>query len=104
MGWFLSTELIKFVGAQDDVLWKAFEECGEIESVRIIRDERSGKGRGFGYVNFKVSYYLNFYVQYCFVKRNTNHMYLGKNETNYIHTLTKFLNIRMMRRFIFYCC
>lgn len=54
--------MIEFVGAQDDVLWKAFEECGEIESVRIIRDERSGKGRGFGYVNFKVSYYLNFFT------------------------------------------
>lgn len=48
--------MIKFIGAQDDVLWKAFEDCGGIESVRIIRDERSGKGRGFGYINFKVSY------------------------------------------------
>lgn len=87
--------MIKFVGAQDDVLWKAFGECGEIESVRIIRDERSGKGRGFGYVNFKVSYYLNFFI--CFVKINT---VVGKNETNYIRTLTKFLNIRMKAVFL----
>uniref|UniRef100_A0A1B6F4C8 RRM domain-containing protein n=1 Tax=Cuerna arida TaxID=1464854 RepID=A0A1B6F4C8_9HEMI len=39
--------------AKDDDLWKAFQDCGEIESVRIIRDIRSGVGKGYGYVNFK---------------------------------------------------
>lgn len=70
--------MIEFIGAQDDVLWKAFEGCGEIESVRIIRDERSGKGRGFGYVNFKVSFKL-FYLLLCLFK-----IIVGKNEINHI--------------------
>uniref|UniRef100_A0A1B6HVD8 RRM domain-containing protein n=1 Tax=Homalodisca liturata TaxID=320908 RepID=A0A1B6HVD8_9HEMI len=39
--------------AKDDDLWNAFQDCGEIESVRIIRDVRSGIGKGYGYVNFK---------------------------------------------------
>lgn len=39
---------------EDEDLWKAFESCGNIEGVRIIRDEKSGIGKGYGYVNFKV--------------------------------------------------
>lgn len=41
--------------AEDDDLWKIFEKCGEIESVRIVRDGRTQAGKGFGYVNFKSS-------------------------------------------------
>ncbi|GIY06558.1 RNA-binding protein 34 [Caerostris extrusa] len=37
----------------DDAVWSAFAECGEIEAVRIIRDRDSGVGKGFGYVLFK---------------------------------------------------
>jgi nucleolar protein 12 len=30
----------------------AFEACGEIESVRVVRDSNSNVGKGFGFVNF----------------------------------------------------
>ncbi|XP_076638734.1 uncharacterized protein LOC143350447 isoform X2 [Colletes latitarsis] len=37
----------------DETFRKHFEDCGELESVRVIRDNRSGIGKGFGYINFK---------------------------------------------------
>jgi len=39
--------------ANDDDVWKAFEECGEIENVRLIRDSATSVGKGFGYVLFQ---------------------------------------------------
>ncbi|XP_029349050.1 RNA-binding protein 34 [Echeneis naucrates] len=30
-----------------------FEECGEVEAVRLVRDQNSGLGKGFGYVLFE---------------------------------------------------
>ncbi|KAJ8923997.1 hypothetical protein NQ315_006773 [Exocentrus adspersus] len=41
--------------AKEDDLWKAFESCGPISYVRIVRDPKMGMGKGFGYVNFKDS-------------------------------------------------
>ncbi|OLY80831.1 Nucleolar protein 12 [Smittium mucronatum] len=41
--------------AKDELLRNHFEECGEINYVRIIRDPKTGLGKGFGYVNFDVS-------------------------------------------------
>ena len=32
-----------------------FNECGEIEAVRIIRDSKTGLGKGFGFILFEVS-------------------------------------------------
>lgn len=43
-----------FAEVQDDDLWGIFEDCGTIENVRVIRDEQTGIGKGFGYINFKV--------------------------------------------------
>uniref|UniRef100_A0A1B6K3G8 RRM domain-containing protein n=1 Tax=Homalodisca liturata TaxID=320908 RepID=A0A1B6K3G8_9HEMI len=37
----------------DDDLWQAFEDCGPIDRIRVIRDQKTGIGKGFGYVNFK---------------------------------------------------
>lgn len=37
----------------EDELREFFIECGEIKSVRIVRDPKTGMGKGFGYVNFK---------------------------------------------------
>ncbi|XP_064211365.1 uncharacterized protein LOC100142251 [Tribolium castaneum] len=41
--------------AEEDDLWKTFESCGPIASVRIVRDGKTGIGKGFGFVNFKNS-------------------------------------------------
>jgi nucleolar protein 12 len=37
----------------DEDVWKAFEECGEIENVRLVRDRATSVGKGFGYVLFQ---------------------------------------------------
>ncbi|XP_064622925.1 RNA-binding protein 34-like [Lineus longissimus] len=37
----------------DDELWECFEEIGNIKSVRVVRDSKTGMGKGFGYVHFK---------------------------------------------------
>lgn len=38
---------------KEEELWKIFLACGEIESVRIVRDSKTNVGKGFGYVQFK---------------------------------------------------
>lgn len=37
----------------EDEVREHFVSCGKIESVRIIRDRKSGVGRGVGYINFE---------------------------------------------------
>ncbi|KAK6635895.1 hypothetical protein RUM44_001149 [Polyplax serrata] len=37
---------------EDDELWEFFENCGQIKSVRVIRDSHTSMGKGIGYVNF----------------------------------------------------
>nr|CAI5854789.1 unnamed protein product [Callosobruchus analis] len=41
--------------AEEEELWKLFEPCGVISSVRVVRDSRTGMGKGFAYVNFEDS-------------------------------------------------
>lgn len=48
-------KVINISDATEDQLWKAFEICGPISNVRIIRDKFTGMGKGFAYVNFKDS-------------------------------------------------
>lgn len=36
----------------EEDLFQFFEDCGTIDSVRVIRDNATGMGKGFGYVNF----------------------------------------------------
>lgn len=42
-----------FIAAEEDDIWKLFESCGPIESVRLIRDAATTLCKGFGFVNFK---------------------------------------------------
>uniref|UniRef100_A0A060TBA3 Nucleolar protein 12 n=1 Tax=Blastobotrys adeninivorans TaxID=409370 RepID=A0A060TBA3_BLAAD len=49
-----------FVGNLDfetteEQVWKHFNDCGEIEYVRLVRDSKTNVGKGFGYVQFKDS-------------------------------------------------
>lgn len=52
---FFTLYLIYLKEAEEDDIWKLFEPCGKIESVRLIRDSKTGIGKGFGYVNFESS-------------------------------------------------
>ena len=51
------THLSIFVGnlpfiADEEKLRSCFSDCGDVESVRIIRDSKTGIGKGFGFVSF----------------------------------------------------
>ena len=51
------THLSIFVGnlpftADEEKLRSCFSDCGDVESVRIIRDAKTGIGKGFGFVSF----------------------------------------------------
>ena len=39
----------------DEDVYKHFASCGDIDYVRIVRDNKTGVGKGFGYVKFKTS-------------------------------------------------
>lgn len=52
-----NNKLAVFVGnlafeAEEEDLRSHFASCGEVESVRIVRDKKLASGKGFGYVNF----------------------------------------------------
>ncbi|KAI8840374.1 RNA-binding protein 34-like protein [Chytriomyces cf. hyalinus JEL632] len=36
----------------DEALWEFFKDCGEVQTVRVVRDKRTNIGKGFGYVQF----------------------------------------------------
>jgi RNA recognition motif-containing protein len=42
-----------FQDIEDEELHKHFCKCGDIDYVRTIRDNKTGIGKGFGYVKFK---------------------------------------------------
>lgn len=39
--------------ADEEKLREIFSVCGEIENIRIVRDSKSGVGKGFGFITFK---------------------------------------------------
>jgi len=47
--------ILFFIDVTENDVWSHFEDCGEIENVRIIRDNKTGTGKGIGYVQFQVS-------------------------------------------------
>lgn len=38
---------------KEEELWGHFQDCGELEGVRLVRDRDTGMGKGFGYVLFE---------------------------------------------------
>jgi len=38
---------------EEEPLRQVFAECGDVEDVRIVRDSRTGAGKGFGFILFK---------------------------------------------------
>lgn len=40
----------------EEGLWRQFGKAGAVESVRVVRDEKTRVGKGFAYVQFKVSH------------------------------------------------
>ena len=40
---------------EENALRDHFDECGEITNVRIIRDKKTGLGKGIAYVQFEAS-------------------------------------------------
>jgi nucleolar protein 12 len=47
----------------EEGLWRQFSKAGTVESVRVVRDEKTRVGKGFGYVQFQVSLRNLPYVQ-----------------------------------------
>ena len=41
----------------EEGLWRQFGKAGKVESVRVVRDEKTRVGKGFAYVQFHVSIY-----------------------------------------------
>jgi nucleolar protein 12 len=38
---------------EEEELWEFFKDCGDVESVRAVRDKTTNVGKGFGYVQFR---------------------------------------------------
>ena len=51
---------------EEEPVREHFEDCGDVEGVRIIRDRQTGLGKGFGFVLFKV-------FSFCFTQ-NTRYI------------------------------
>lgn len=50
-------------GADDEKLRDMFAPCGQVDTVRIIRDKKTGIGKGFGFVTFTEKSGVMFAVQ-----------------------------------------
>jgi nucleolar protein 12 len=46
----------------EEGLWRQFSKAGTVESVRVIRDEKTRVGKGFAYVQFHVSHLPTFII------------------------------------------
>ncbi len=43
---------------EEEALHAHFADCGQVDNVRIIRDNKTGLGKGFGYIHFDVSLHI----------------------------------------------
>lgn len=50
----LTHQFLRRVDMEEKSLNEFFSPCGDVVNIRIIRDSRTGVGKGFGYVLFKV--------------------------------------------------
>lgn len=48
---------------KEEELREHFIQCGDVDDVRIIRDNKTGVGKGFGYVNFKKKECVGFAIK-----------------------------------------
>ena len=46
------------VDVEEECLRQHFTVCGDVTNVRVVRDQKTGAGKGFGYVTFAVSEFL----------------------------------------------
>ena len=44
----------KQAGDTEEGLWRVFGKCGNVTNVRVVRDEVTRVGKGFGFVEFEV--------------------------------------------------
>ena len=51
---YLNARILMLLDAEEEALRQHFEDCGNIENVRIIRENKTGLGKGFGYIRFAV--------------------------------------------------
>ena len=49
--------------ADEEKLREAFSPCGQVETVRIVRDKKTGIGKGFGFVSFSETSGVMFALQ-----------------------------------------
>jgi nucleolar protein 12 len=47
----------------EEGLWRQFGKAGTVESVRVVRDEKTRVGKGFAYVQFQVRQIIVFYAK-----------------------------------------
>lgn len=50
----MNTLFVFMADITEHPLREHFEDCGNVEAVRLVRDRESGMGKGFGYVLFEV--------------------------------------------------
>ena len=48
---------------QEEELREHFSQCGDVDDVRIVRDKKTGVGKGFGYVAFKKKECVGFAIK-----------------------------------------
>ncbi|XP_053406198.1 uncharacterized protein LOC128559108 [Mercenaria mercenaria] len=63
---------------EEEALRKHFDDCGEIENVRVVRDKKISLGKGFGFVTFKESDGVSFALKLTESKLNGRKLRIEK--------------------------